>query len=342
MVKVSAPGKCIIIGEHAVVYGKPAIIAAIGLRTNVSFEKSDSVTYRDKRWKHDDTWPLEEVYETTGKILSLWNSCADKKDFSELFRSIKSNRYENYKKTIIGIALKCLSINHGIIVDIDSEIPGGSGLGSSSSLSVSLVKGIAAAYDQLPSLEEINKIAYELEKIIHGTPSGGDNSACCFGGLVWFRKSQPTNEIRSLKEEIPYKLENFILVNTGHPEKTTGELIQQIRDLEETFRQTHIDDLERLTLEMLQVLKDKNYTRMKEIINEAQKNLAELTVSTHTIDNLCKAVRELGGAAKLCGAGGGGIVLCWHEDVNKLKNEIKLLGFEPLEVDLAVEGVRVD
>ncbi len=342
MITVSAPGKCIIIGEHAVVYGKPAIIAAVGLRTSVSFEKSGSVTYRDKRWGHDDTWPLEEVYETTEKILSLWNSCADKKDFSELFRNIKSNRYENYKKTVIGIALKRLSIKHGIIVDIDSEIPGGSGLGSSSSLSVSLVKGIAAAYDKSPSLEEINEIAYELEKIIHGTPSGGDNSACCFGGLVWFRKSQPTNEIRSLKEEIPYKLENFILVNTGPPEKTTGELVQQIRNLEETFRQTHIDDLERLTLEMLQVLKAKNYTRMKQIINEAQKNLAELTVSTPGIDNLCSSIRELGGAAKLCGAGGGGIVLCWHEDVNKLKKQIRLLGFEPLEVDLAVEGVRVD
>ena len=80
---------------------------------------------------------------------------------------------------------------------------------------------------------------------------------------------------------------------------------------------------------------------MKEIINLAQKDLKDLGVSTPEIDGLVKAVQDIGGAAKLCGAGGGGIVLCWHEDKEKLKKAIEDAGFEPWETELGVEGVTV-
>ncbi len=338
----SAPGKCHLIGEHAVVYSEPAILAAVGLRTTVKVEKSDNIRYRDSRWGHDDSFSLDNVKATTIEVLDLWNKCAEKKDFSELFANIKTNRYENYKKSIIGLALERLGIDSGISVSIDSQIPAGAGIGSSASLAVAVVQGIAAEYGKQLTLDEVNNITFGMEQIVHGTPSGGDNSACCFGRVIWFQKSTPTNIIKPLAQEVPYKLENFVLVYTKPPEKNTGELVQLVRNLDENYRTPRIQKIGRMTHQMLEALKKKDIKMIQGLINKTQKNLKELGVSVPEIDEVASAVVEIGGAAKLCGAGGGGIMLCHHNDKKKLIDLISSMGYKPMETELAVEGVRVE
>ncbi len=338
----SAPGKCHLIGEHSIVFGEPAIIAAVGLRTTIKAEKSDVVRYRDSRWGHDDSFSLEEVKSTTNETLSLWNKCAEQKNFSPLFEFIKQDKYANYKKATIGLALDKLGIDSGISVSIDSNIPAGAGIGSSASLAVAGVQAMAAEYGKRISLDEINDIAFSLEQLIHGTPSGGDNSACCFGRVIWFQKAQPKNIIRPLASEVPYKLENFVLVYTKPPEKNTGELVQIVRNLDESFRTPRVKEFGKMTHQMLEALKKKDITAIQSLMNKTQKNLAELGVSIPEIDEIASAVREIGGAAKLCGAGGGGIMLCHHNDKEKLKGVISSLGYEPIETELAVEGVKLE
>lgn len=343
MIKVSAPGKVHLIGEHAAVYGEPAILAAVGKRTYLTIKLSQKVTYRDLGWPDiSHTWSVREVLEITEKTLNLWNSCNQKQNFSELFEFIKKNCYEGCRASALGIAMKMLGIKKGFSITVDSQIPTGAGLGSSASRAVAITKAIANLFKKKISLEKINEVAFEQEKIIHGTPSGGDNSTCCFGGLFWFKKAQPKNEIRSLKEDIPYQLQNFVFVYTGEPKKTTGELVQLVRELNEEYRTERIKKIGKMSYEMLDVLKRKDFKKMKEIINQTQKNLAELGVSTEEIDEIAKAVQKIGGAAKLCGAGGGGIMLCYHEDKEKLINLIKDIGYECWESDLGVEGVRIE
>lgn len=342
-IKISAPGKVHLIGEHAVVYGEPAIIAAIGNRTYVDISPADDITYQDVAWPDiSHTWKVDQVFEITQKTLDLWDEGNKKKDFSSLFSFIKENGYEGYRASVLGLAMKNLKINQGFSITIDSKIPTGAGLGSSASRAAATTKAIAELFGKELSLEEINEIAFQQEKIIHGTPSGGDNSACCFGGLVWFKKAQPKNEIKSLKKEVPYKLENFIFVYTGPPQKTTGELVQLVRELDEEYRVERTKKIGEMTHEMLDILKRKEFQKMKEVMNQTQKNLAELKVSTEKIDQIAESVRKIGGAAKLCGAGGGGIVLCYHEDKNKLIDLIKNIGYDPWESELAVEGVRTE
>ncbi|MEM7826635.1 MAG: mevalonate kinase [Candidatus Aenigmatarchaeota archaeon] len=341
MTTVSTPGKVHLIGEHAVVYGEPAIIAAIGLRTYIKVRPSKKITYIDKEWpdiKH--VWSVDEVLKITNNALDLWNMCYQKKDFSELFKFIKEKKYEAYRASTVGIVMNSLGIRSGFSIEINSKVPIGSGLGSSASRAVAITKAIADLFKKRLSLEQINNIAYEIEKIIHGTPSGGDNSACCYGKLIWFQKSQPKNIIKPLK--IPYKLENFVLVYTKPPEKTTGELVQLVRNLDENYRNERIKRIGRLAYEMKGALMKKNLKRMKEIINENQRLLAELGVSCREIDKLSEAVRNIGGAAKLCGAGGGGVMLCYHEDKEKLIEIIRKLGFKLWETELGVKGVRVE
>lgn len=342
MLKVSAPGKVHLIGEHAVVYGEPAIIAAIGKRTSLKLEKSDMVSYLDRRFDESpQEWSVSDVIGTARNTMRLWDSCNKSKNFTKLFEDIKRNRYENYRKSVVGIVLDMLGIKGGVSGEISSGIPIGAGLGSSSSLSVCLSKGISDLYGKNISLSEVNNIAFELEKIIHGTPSGGDNTASCFGGLTWFVKGTP-NTILSLKQEIPHKLENFILVHTVKPEKTTGEMVQLVRNMEEKKRNIHIKRIGKAAHEMRQAIKTKNMKNVVRLMNIAQKNLARLGVSVREIDDIHKAVAEIGGAAKLCGAGGGGIMLCYHQDRQKLVDTIASLGFTPMETSLGDEGVRVE
>ncbi len=335
MSKASAPGKVHLIGEHAVVYGKPAIIAAIGKRCYVDAEKNAKIIVKSKDLAAFEL-SADELKENNERINELWQKCFQKNDFSELFAFEKNP--EGHIKAILGKIQEMLRVD-GFSLHNHTEIPVGSGLGSSAAFAVASVRAISEIYGKKLSNEEINNIAFECEKLMHGIPSGGDNSACCFGGLVWFKKGEA---VKPLKDEIPYRLENFVLVYTKKPEKTTGELVQQVRNLEEGYRNPRVEAIGEMAEEMLDVLKSKDFTRMKEIINLTQKNLTELGVSCREIDKIAEKVCSIGGAAKLCGAGGGGTMLCWHEDKGKLIETIKKLGYEPWEADLAVDGVRIE
>jgi len=340
MIKVSAPGKVHLIGEHAVVYGEPAIIAAIGKRCYVEAEEASDVRIESRELDTERIYPLAEAIDFTNNVQKLWNAGFAAKNFSQLFEFMrKDSMYP--AKAAVGKALISMDINSGVTIRISSDIPIGSGLGSSSSMTVAIVKGVAELYQKNLTAEQINEIAFGIEQFSHGTPSGGDNSACCYGGLIWFQKGNP-NTIKPLKEEIPYELENFVLVNVGNPKKTTGELVQHVRSLPDVFRTPRIKALGASALAMRDALRQRDFSKMKALINFAQRHLAELDLSTPEIDNIAKAVLNIGGAAKLCGAGGGGTVLCYHEDNGKLMETIKSLGYAPLEVELGVEGVRLE
>jgi mevalonate kinase len=238
--------------------------------------------------------------------------------------------------------LNRLGIREGVSIEINSDVPNNAGLGSSSSLAVALTKALAETFNKRISLTEINDTAFELEKIIHGTPSGGDNSTSCYGGLLWFKKTESKNIAQSMKEEVSYKLENFVLVNVGQPEKTTGEMIQLVRNLPETKRAKHVKAIGAAAQKMRLALREKDMIKVRDCMNIAQENLTALGVSTPAIDRISKTMRDIAGAAKLCGAGGGGIVLCYHHDKKKLVSALKALGYEPIEAELGVEGVRIE
>jgi len=333
--KVSAPGKIIIIGEHAVVYGKPAIIAAVDKRCTVSMEKSKGITISSPIMKDSAHFTVAEAKKLSEKADALWKECAQAKDFSPLFAATKKNG--NALKAGVGKIFREFQIDAGADISIASQIPIGYGMGSSAALAVSLVKAASSLYGKKASLEEINAVAYKLEQYAHGTPSGGDNTASCFGGIMRYVKEPKIMERLDLG-----KLDNFMIVYAAPPVKTTGELVQSVRNLGDAFRTERVNALGALAGSMLDALRKRNHGEIKRIINEAQKNLRELGVSTPEIDVLCESVKKAGGAAKLCGAGGGGVVMCYHEDGTKLESVVRAAGYAPQHVQLGAEGVRID
>jgi len=340
MVKISAPGKIHLIGEHSAVYGEPAIISAINLRCFVNAEKGDKeIIVKIPEINLEEFLIYEEAITFSEQVKKLWKECYDIQDFSELFRLMKKDPMNQIKATV-GEILKELYIGTGIQLEINSEIPIGTGLGSSAALSVAITKAVAETYGQKTDKDEINRIAFGVEKYMHGMPSGGDNSACCYGGIIWFQKGNP-NTIDPITIGFD-SLKDFILVNTGKPHKSTGELIQHIRNLNENFRNSRIKALGQASYAMKDALHSMDMGKVKGLMNFAQRNLKELGVSTDKIDEIHEEVLKIGGAAKLSGAGGGGIVLCYHENKKKLEDKIVSLGLDPLPVNLAAEGVRVE
>ncbi|MDA2912551.1 mevalonate kinase [Acidobacteriia bacterium AH_259_A11_L15] len=340
-VVASAPGKVHLIGEHSVVYGEPAIIAAISLRCTVSATRSESM----RIWGRELHQTLEatprEWATSLEQACAIHRSCMQSKNFRPLFDLMKKKPM-NLPLVASALVLEKLSVRTGANIKIRSDIPIGSGLGSSAALAVSMAKALSTAYCYELSSDEINRIAFEIEQFNHGTPSGGDNSTCCLGGLIWFEKRPPVNIIRQVEGAIPGNLSNFLLVQTRKREKKTGQLLQIVRDLPEDFRVVRVKILGRVTGEMFGALGRKDAATIKRLMNEAQQVLAELRVSTVEIDQLTEAIRRIGGGAKLSGAGGGGFVICFHEDRKRLEETIRGMGYSPCEVQLGVKGVRLE
>jgi mevalonate kinase len=340
MVKASAPGKVHLIGEHAVVYGEPAILASIGKRIWVEAEKHHRVSMKDRNQSVAEEWDTKDCIDSAMQARTLWLEGMEGGDFSKLFEFVKKG--QGFKRVATGIILHRLNIPSGVRLNIYGDIPRGSGLGSSAALAVALVKAISELYGHELSLEQVNELAFDIERFVHGTPSGGDNTACCYGGLLWFQKGKTKPTMESLREEIPYTLENFVLTYIKKPPKSTGELVSDVRKLEPGFREPRVKAIGDAAIAMRKALREKDFKAVKDLINLAWKNLSELGLSIPEADRVIGDIRQVGGAAKLCGACGGGIMLAYHEDKALLKKTIRDAGYSPWETELGTEGVKVD
>ena len=343
------PGKVHLIGEHSVVHGEPAIIATINRYAQVYARNTDQITIDAVNLGRKESYAVEEIRNFTTSMNKLWKKCYDKEEkdkFKEMRDFLKKDEI-NPIKAMVGKSLEQLHIKSGVDIRIDSEIPIGAGLGSSAALSVAIPKAISEVYSQNLSRYDINITAKEIEKFNHGTPSGGDNSTCCHGGIVWFQKP---STIKLLKEEIPYVLENFVLVKTGKikqpteetVERSTGRMVDIVGNLPPEYRDPRIKLLGKSTYEMRSALERKDFNVMKNLMNLAHKTLAELHISTDEMDTIHSRVKKIGGSAKLSGAGGpGSVMLCYYENKGKLVDLLKDLDYEPQEVELGVDGLRV-
>jgi len=324
MIRVSAPGKIYLAGEHAVVYGYPGILAAVDLRLAVLAEKSQRLVFEGEELR------IEEVISDAERAEELWREGKEKSDFSELFSWMKTR----FRRVVLGMVLKELGISEPVSLKLAGTRLWGVGLGSSAALALSVCLAVAELFGKKLRKERLNEIAFKIERLAHGSPSGGDNTAICWGGFLRFQKGVFE------RIELDFRPE-LLLVNTGKPERTTGELVQAVRQLPEDFRNPRLERIGKITDGIIQRLREHDMEGVAELMRENQKILAEFGLSTPKIDRVCRLAEEAGGAGKLSGAGGGGIVVCWSPDLSglqkKLENE-----FQVFRVKLGADGVRVD
>ncbi|RLI07715.1 mevalonate kinase, partial [Candidatus Bathyarchaeota archaeon] len=185
MIHASAPGKAILLGEHSVVYRGPAIVLAIDLRAHIWAEERED----DGIWIEAPDIGVSGHFDARGRYHPIRGG-------SERWRSL------NPIRVVALEAMKRFEATRGLRIRVESEIPPAEGLGSSAAISVAT----AAAVGRLLSGENLPKemvceIAYEGERIVHGTPSGIDNHISTYGGALRYERGKGFERFKV--EELP-------------------------------------------------------------------------------------------------------------------------------------------
>ena len=278
MGKGSGFGKVILFGEHFVVHGIPGIVAAIDSTTDAEVTKAGrGITMKDER--------------------------KGSKDYAKEKRTQQIESIQRMLKTMeIAPETANLSIRLG------GNLPGFSGIGASAASSVAIARAIAEEFEKDLPDEKINEIAYEAEKAYAGTPSGIDNTAATYGGLIWFKRnlSGGPNTIEKLSIREPVEI---IIGSTGivadTKEMVAGVAARKKKNPEKynpLFRQA-----EELAFTARKALEESDLRKVGDLMNENHRLLQEIEVSCKELDYLVDLARKQGAfGAKLTGGGGGG------------------------------------
>lgn len=305
-IKVSAPGKIILSGEHAVVYGYPAILAAVDRRLSLEITENEEL----------------EVIPSQGV---------------SLVRNAIKKAEETWQK----------KIGNGWKIKINSKIPLGSGMGSSAAFAVAISAAFGEILERQWNLEEINRLAYELEKEQHGNPSGGDNTVSTYGGFLWFRK-----EAEGLKTFCPLKVQDFpqlFFINTGKPRETTKGMIDRVKNTYSNYpakTEKIFLGIEKISRNFLKLLLREKTGEIGDLLRENEELLEKLGVVSFSAKTIIRKIEKIGGAAKISGAGGhkeaSGILLVYHPESKTILDFSKKQKLEIFKVKLGEEGVRIE
>ncbi|MDD5147675.1 MAG: mevalonate kinase [Candidatus Daviesbacteria bacterium] len=317
MIKISAPGKIHLLGEHTVVYGKPALLTTVNLRVTVTLQPCHS-----------------------GKQVSERNQNLDS--------GVVASLLPRMTKTIEPIVKKYLQLKTipPYQLTIDSQIPLGAGLGSSAAVSAAYIAALISHLGHKWDLNLINKLTFEAEKVFHGNPSGGDNSTVVFGGLIWYQKGKGVQPLTPLTFSIPPKLaQNFMLINTGKPKETTKQMVEMVAAKSEKFKKI-FDNQEKLVRELLSTIQNANENQLIQIIRAGEKNLEAIGVVSPYVASVIRKIENAGGAAKICGAGGKtkatGILVCYHLKPSAIENIAKSHNLDYFKTTLGVQGLKTE
>jgi mevalonate kinase len=306
-------GKAILFNEHFVVYGLPAIVSAIGKYTVAKLN------------------PIEK---------SGWTVIDNRKATPKY----KEDKIDQQKDSINRI-LKKMDIDlskNGIEITLDGTLFCASGIGASAASCVAIAKAISEHFNLNLSDDEINEIAYEGEKGYHGSPSGIDNTASTFGGLIWFEKGE--NTVMD-KITIPAPIE-IVMGNTGKVANTAAAVagVRERREKNPEKYKEIFDRAENIAYLARNALKNEDYKELGKLMNENHKLLQQIEVSSRELDFLVKLARDQGAiGAKLTGGGLGGSIIALTPDRNlqeEVANAIEKEGFQTLKTVIGASRER--
>lgn len=281
VVRASAAGKVILLGEHAVVYGRPAIAVPFsGLRVRVTLTPhSGPLRIQSPAVEVDALLPDLPPDHPLARIVHLT---------AEHF----------------GFALP------EALLRIESEIPVASGLGSGAAVSTAIVRALAAWYGVEASPEEVSALVYEVERIHHGTPSGIDNTVIAHERPIYFVRGQPP---RPLTVGGTFHL----LVADSGVASPTREVVLDVRRRWEAdpVRYERLFDRVAEQVEAAhRAILEGDLAELGARMDENHRLLQEMGVSSPLLDRLVEAARRAGAlGAKLSGAGRGGNIVALVE-----------------------------
>ncbi|MGB9927359.1 MAG: mevalonate kinase [Methanosarcina sp.] len=301
MVLCSAPGKIYLFGEHAVVYGETAIACAVELRTRVRAELNDSLV-------------IQSQIGRTGI------------DFEK--HPYVSNVIEKFREIV--------SVD-GVFLDVSSELPVGSGLGSSAAVTIATIGALNELFACKLSLEEISKLGHEIEIKVQGAASPTDTYVSTFGGVVTIpaRRKLKTPDC------------GIVIGDTGIF-SSTKELVANVRRLRESYPEL----IEPLMSSIGKISKigesfvlSQDYSSIGRLMNVNQGILDALGVNILELSSLIYSARQAGAyGAKITGAGGGGcmVALTALDKCIEVATAISNAGGKATVTRPTEQGLRID
>ncbi len=297
-------GKTILFGEHFVVYGLAAIASALG-----SYTTADVKVVDGQNWTVDDQRPATPGYK--------------KKKFDEAMQSIRN-------------VIEYLKINitsQKIEITFAGDLFAASGVGASAAQCTSLARALNESFNLNLDNEKINEAAYEGERAYHGTPSGIDNTASTYGGLIWFVKNLSGGKNTMERLQSPKKMP-LVIANSGITASTT-EVVADVRRLKEAnpekFKKI-FSEYKILSDNARYALLEGDIKALGNLMNQNHKLLQEITVSGDINDKLVNMALKNGAiGAKMTGTGRGGLVIALAENEElqeKIAKSIEKEGYD--------------
>ena len=311
----SAPGKTILFGEHAVVYGEPAIAGAVNKRATIRLRESP---YDVSIFKSDDLG-FEAELDTVNKRYTL----------------------KKGKPGIIKYVLEILSKHHDhspIEVDLSLDIPIGSGLGSSAAVTVSTLAALFKYHGRKFDRILLANMAHEIESSVQGAASPLDTRVSTFGGLIYLSRDK---KIAKFNTDIT---SSFVI---GYTSKrgNTGRMVKSVKSLKNKNPEIVdpiIKAMGKITDKAKLAILHKEEYKLGELMNINQGLLDSLGVNTNELSRMVYLARKAGATgSKITGSGGGGSIIAYcprnQDKVFKALNYYDTA----IKVEFSKEGVLV-
>lgn len=280
MVSATAPGKIILFGEHAVVYGRPAIAVPL------SQLKATAVV-------SPGTEPgIRLIAPDLGQNIMLTDAPPDD-PIAAVIRQVQ---------TAVNRPLPDLTMT------VSSQIPVASGLGSGAAITAAVIRALAGflGVGHLATNAWVSALTYEVEKIHHGTPSGIDNTVVAYEMPVYFIRQTSGNHLEPFTVAQPLHL---LVADTGVRSSTraaVGDVRRQWQAAPEKF-EAIFDGCGRIAVAARAAIEAGDTATLGALMAENHAWLQEMTVSSPELDTLVTAAANAGAlGAKLSGAGRGG------------------------------------
>ncbi len=321
-ITVSAPGKLMLFGEHAVVYGRPCLVTAVNQRIRLTIEEIDSQDF---------------LLDAPDVGIASYKKPLRKIGIGDMPKGVKF--VEVAIKSVLSAVKKEMS--HGIHITTSSEFSSQFGFGSSSAASVCAVVAMAELLNVNLSQKEIFDIAYQTVLDIQGKGSGYDVAAAVYGGTLYFViggekiESLTISDIPLVVGYSGVKADTVTLINAAKERfKNTPEVLEKM-----------YTEIGELVTEAKDALLKKDFPLLGILMNKNQLYLQQLGVSIPKLDAMIEAANSVDAyGAKLSGAGGGDCMIALVSEENKqaVEKAIEKVGGEILSVKTNAKGVAIE
>jgi mevalonate kinase len=313
MVSVSAPGKLMLFGEHAVVYGKHCIVTAVDKRLIANLQRSKDISINSMDYK-------------------IRNYVLDKLDKlpSELKFVSSSIRYFYDKYRIKG----------GVSIATGGTLKSSYGLGSSSAIIVCIIKGLAKLFRVPLPNRTLFDVSYKINRLVQGAGSGFDVASAIYGKTL--------NYVAGGKVIQKVKVKDLPLVigYTGikaHTPTIVKEVANRYRENPE-YHDDIFDDIDKISLKAKDEIEHKKWRKVGSLMDKNQELLRKLGVSSFKLEEMVNAAKDAGAyGAKLSGAGVGDCMIAIPDgSVEAVKDAIKEAGGQVISIKVNADGVKAN